>query len=89
MLASPRVIAIPNEVRHMRIKFALLLAFVFVCGCSCAMANATYTDFFDSPFSGSGCATSPIGTRANLLPTHHSNTSAMRLGSCGISFVNI
>ena len=42
----------------MRIKFGLLLAFVFVCGCSCAMANATYTDFFDSPFSGCGCQVS-------------------------------
>jgi hypothetical protein len=55
MLASPRVIAIPNEVRHVKIKLALFLALVFVCGCVPALANATYTDRYSSPFVGCGC----------------------------------
>ena len=59
-----RVIAIPYEVRHVKIKFALFLALVFVCGCSCAFANATYTDRFDSPFSGCGCYISYFGGQA-------------------------
>ena len=74
-LLLPRVIAIPNEVRHMRIKFALLLALVFVCGCSCALANATYTDQFDSSSVMHCCLSPRLG---DLPPSRSFNTTSAR-----------
>lgn len=83
MLPSPRVIGIPNEVRDMKIKFALFLALVFVCGCIPALANATYTNGFDSEFGTGCCHVSPFGGPPPIPLVQYSGDALLQ----GLNFV--